>query len=70
MNNQECRARSKIINLDNNKSVFHPFRIKVNKCSGSCNNINDPYAKLCIPVVIENINLKVFKLIQGLNETR
>ena len=41
MNNQECRTRSKIININNNKSVFYPFSVKVNKCSGSCNNIND-----------------------------
>ena len=26
----------------------------INKCSGSGNNINDPYAKLCIPDVVKN----------------
>ena len=25
--------------------MFYPFSIKVNKFSGNCNNINDPYAK-------------------------
>ena len=70
MNNQECRARPKIINLNNNESAFCPFSNKVSKCSGSCNNINDPYAKLYIPDVIKNINLRVFNLIQRLNETR
>ena len=37
-NNQECRTRTKIININNNEPVFYPFSIKVNKCSGSCNN--------------------------------
>ena len=46
MNNQECKTRPKIINTNNNEPVFYPYIIKVNKCSGSCNNINDPYAKL------------------------
>ena len=35
-----------------------------------CNNINDPYAKLCVPDVIKNINVKVFNLISRTNETR
>ena len=33
--------KTKTININNNESVFFPFSIKVNKCSGSCNNIND-----------------------------
>ena len=70
MNNQECRKRTKIININNNEPVFYPFIIKVNKCSGSCNNINDPYAKLCVPVVVKNINVKVFNLMSFSDQTR
>ena len=70
MNNQECEAKTKIIDINTNKPVFYPYSIKVNKCSGSCNNINDPYAKLCVPDVIKNINVKVFNLISRINETR
>ena len=62
MNNQECRTRTKIINIDNNESVFYSFSIKVNKCCGSCNNINDPYARSCVPGVVKNINVKVYNL--------
>ena len=46
MSKQECKARTKIIDVSNNEPVFYPFNIKVNKCSESCNNINDPHAKL------------------------
>ena len=70
MSNQECTARTKIIDVNNNKPVFYPYGIKVNKCSGSCNGINYPYAKLCVPDIIKNINAKVFNLMQRLNETR
>ena len=62
MNNQECKTRTKIININNNEPVLYPFSIKVNKCSGSCNNIYDPYAKLCVPDIVKNINVKVFNL--------
>ena len=70
MNNQEFKARAKTIDVNSNESVFHPFSINVNKCSGSCNLINDLYAKLCVPDVIKNMNIKVFNLMSRINETR
>ena len=70
MKNQECRARSELINVNTDEPVFYPFRIRVNKCSGSCNNVNNPYAKLCVQDVIKNINVKVFNLMSRINETR
>ena len=42
----------------------------MNKCSDSCNNINDPYAKLCVPDVFKNINVKAFNLMSRSNEIR
>ena len=70
MNNQECKAKPKIIDVKSNEPVFYPYLIKVNKCSGSCGSINDAYAKLCIPDIIRNINVKVFNSMSGINETR
>ena len=62
MNNQECKIRTRIIDINNNEPTFYPFSIKVNEYGGNCNDINDPYAKLCVPDVIKNINVKVFSL--------
>ena len=62
MKNQECRVREEVINVNTNNPVFYLFSVKVNKCSGKCNNINDQYARLCVPNVIKNINLKVSNL--------
>ena len=70
MNNQECKIRPEIININSNEPSFYPYSVKISKCSGSCNNINDPYAKLCVPDVVKNINVKVFNLISNTNETR
>ena len=70
MNNQECKARPKLIDTNVNEPVFYPYSIKVNKCSGNCSNINDPYAKLCIPDVVKKINAKAFNLMSRINETR
>ena len=70
MSNQTRKIRTKIIDVNNNESAFYPFNIKVNKCSGSCNNINDPYAKLCAPNVAKNINVRVLNLMPWSNQTR
>ena len=70
MNNQECKVRPEIINVNSDEPVFYPFSIKTSKCSGSCNNINDPYAKMCVPDVVKNLNVKVFNLMSRTNETR
>ena len=50
--------------------MFFTFCIKASKCSGSCNNINNPCAQLCIPDVAKNLNVKVLNLVPGINETR
>ena len=70
MNNQECKKRTEIINVNTNELMFYHCSIKINKCKGSCNTINDPYAKLCVPDTIKNINVKVFNLMSRTNETR
>ena len=70
MTNQECKLRTQIVNVNSDEPVFHPFSIKTSKCSGSCNNINDPYAKMCVPDVVKNLNVKVFNVMSRTNETR
>ena len=47
-NYQECKVRPEIINFNSDEPVFYRFSIKKSKCSGSCNNIIDPYAKMCL----------------------
>ena len=70
MNNQEFKMLLEIININSNECSFYPCSIFVNKCSASCNNINDPYAKLCFSHVVKNVNIKVFNLLSRTNETR
>ena len=46
MNYQKCKARLKLTNINSNGPSYYPDGVKKSKCSGSCNNINDPYAQL------------------------
>ena len=70
MNNQPCIIRPEIININSNNPIFYPFSVKINRCSGNCNNINDPYARICVPDIVKNLNVKVFNLMSRTNETR
>ena len=70
MANKECKVRPELVNVNSNEPVFYPFSIKTSKCSGSCNNINDPYAKICVPDSVKDLNVKVFNLMSRTNETR
>ena len=70
MNNQVCKVRPKIIYVNSNEPVFYPFSIKTSKCSGSCNNINNPYAKICVPDIVKKLKVKVFNLMSRTNEAR
>ena len=59
INNQECKVRPKIININSNELL---------QCS--CNKINHPHTKLCVSDVIKCINVKVFNLMSRTNETK
>ena len=43
MNNQGCKRRSEIVNVNTNKPTFYPYSITINKCKGSCNPVDDLY---------------------------
>ena len=64
MKNQERKARPQVININSNNPIFYRFSTKINKYSGNCNNINNSYAKICVP------DVKVFNLISRTNEKR
>ena len=70
MNNQECKVKPQIVNVNGDDAVFFPYSIKTSKCSGSCNNTNNPLAKCCVPDVVKNLNVKVFNLVSRTNETK
>ena len=67
MKNQECTVRPEHVNINSYESLFYPFSIKTGKCSGTCNNINDPCAKLCVPDIVKKLNIKVFNLMPRTN---
>ena len=70
MKNQECKVRHEIVNINSNDPIFYPFSVKINRCNGNCNNINDPYARICVADTVKNLNVKVFNPMSRINENR
>ena len=64
------KIRPEISTVNSDEPTFYQYIVKISKYSGSCNNINDPYAKICIPDVVKNMNIKVFNLMSRTNKTR
>ena len=56
--NRECTPRPKILDVNEGigEALFYPYNVLVNKCSGSCNMLNDPMARICVPNIIKNVN--------------
>ena len=65
LKNQECEVRKVIVNSD---YMTFPYKIKVDKCAGSCNDVNNPYFKVCSPDIVKNISVKLFDLFSQQNK--
>ena len=53
LSNQKCEIQPTFINLHPNKynqeSHYYPFAVKLGRCIGSCNTLNDLSNKVCVP---------------------
>ena len=69
--NQKCMPRPKILDVNEGvgEALFYPYNVLVNKCSGSCDTINNPTAKLYVPGIVKRVNMKVYNFLMRLNET-
>ena len=73
LSNQKCIIQPTIINLHPNaySQEFHhyPFAVKLDRCIGSCNTLNDLSNKVCVSNT-EDLNLSMFNMITGINESK
>ena len=63
-----------IINLHPNEYTqglhYYPFTINLDKCVRTCNTLNDLSNKVCVPNKTEHLNIHVFNMITGINESK
>ena len=69
---QICMPRPKILDVNEGvgEALFYWYNVQVNKCSGSCNTLDNPMEKLCVPNVIKGVNMQDYNFLMRLNETR
>ena len=67
--NQKCMPRPKILDVNEGvgEVLFYPYNGLVNQCSGSCNTLDNPMTKLCVPNVIKRVNMQVYNFLMRLN---
>ena len=74
LSNQKCMTQPTLINLHPNEysQEFHSysFAVKLDRCVGSCNTINDLSNKVCVPNKTKDLNISVFNMITGINESK
>ena len=70
--NQKCMPRPKILDVNEGvyEALFYLYNVQVNKWSGSCDTLDNPMSKICVPHVIKIVNMQVYNILMGLNETR
>ena len=49
---------------------YYPFAVNLDVCVGSCNTLDGLSNKVCVPNETEDLNLHVFSMTQGINESR
>ena len=71
LSNQKYEIQPTLINSHSNKCGqklhYYLFVVKLDRCVGSCNTLNDLSNKVCVPNKTEDLNLSLFSMITGIN---
>ena len=74
LSNQKCMTQPTLINLHCNEysQEFHYYslEIKLDRCVGGCNTLNELSNKLCVQNNTEDLNLIVFNVITVINVSK
>ena len=67
LNNEPCKVMSTLIDLNPVELDYCPFMISLDKCSGSCNAVDELSTKICAPSKTKDVNDKVLNMITRTN---
>ena len=69
-NNELCMNRPTLIDLNPVQFNYFPFMIILDKCNGSCNNVDCLSAKVWVPSEAKCVYVKVFNMITRIHEAK
>ena len=49
---------------------YYPFAVNLDRYNGNCNTLDHPSYKICVPNKTKDLNLHVFNMITGINESK
>ena len=69
-NNQTYMVRPTFIDLNPGKLHYYPFVTSMIRCNGSWFTNEDTFGRMCVCNRMEDVNLKVFIIFKGTNESK
>ena len=60
LNNEQCKIRLTLIDLNPVELKYYSFMITLNKCNGICNTVGEVSGKTCDPSKTEDVNFSLF----------
>ena len=74
LSNQKCMNQPTLVTLHLNEFTpelhYYSFVVNLGKCAGSCNTLDDLSSRACVPNETEDLDLHVFNMISGINESK
>ena len=74
LSNQKCKIQHTLINLHPNEysqELHHDqCAVKLGRFVRSCNTLNDLSNKVCVPIKTKDLNIHVFNMLTGKNESK
>ena len=74
LSNQKFQIQPILINLHpdeySQELHYYPFAVRLDRCVGTFNTLNDLSNKVCVPNKRADLNLSVFNMITGIKESK
>ena len=72
LSNQKCDIQPTFLNLHPNEysQEFHYYTFELENCVKICNSLNDISNNESLPNKTEDLNLNVFNMVTGINESK
>ena len=71
---KKSKIEPTLINSNPNEHIqelhYYPFKVKLDRCVGSSNTLNDLSNEVCVTNKTEDLNIHVLNMITGKNESK
>ena len=69
INNQPCMVRPKSVGFSPDELHYYLSIISLGRFDESCNTVDDPFVRICVPNKMEDTNFKTLSMIKRIYES-